>query len=75
MKALTAEQFAELSVGGRLKVLRLRANLTQLQLAAAVGLTRNTIGSMENGLWQRLSLGKLLAIAQVLQVNCGTVLD
>lgn len=39
-----------MSIGERLKAARLRANLTQAELAAKIGLTKGSIGNYEQGI-------------------------
>ena len=55
------DQAIEEELGGRLKVLRLRKNITQQELATATTLSLNTIKSLESG------RGKLSSIVAVLR--------
>lgn len=55
------------------KALRVRAGLTQSQLAAKAGVGDNTVWAAENG--KSLTEDKLRAIADALGVNLGAYID
>jgi len=59
-------------LGNRLKELRARANLTQAQLAEAVGVTRKTINTVENRVFVPTTI-LALKIAHVLGVSVEEV--
>jgi transcriptional regulator with XRE-family HTH domain len=58
------------SFGPRLRELRLRARLTQKQLAAKAGLTETGVGYLERGL-REPSWSTVVALAGALGVKCG----
>ena len=52
-----------MSIGDRLKAARLRANLTQAELAAKIGLTKGSIGNYEQG----ISFPNVTVLSQLLE--------
>lgn len=61
-------------LGSRVRELRLRANLTQQELADAVGVARTTIMRFESGSHD-LGSSRIRSIAQALQVPPGAIFD
>lgn len=62
-----------INFGKRLKNLRLQNNLTQLQLAEKLGLTKSVISAYENGL-RMPSYDILIAIARIFKVTTDYLL-
>lgn len=73
MKFTDASDLLWADIGGRIKTLRRDNNLSQRQLADAIGLSRVSISNIELGK-QRLVLDLLYRIAEVLDVNICTLL-
>ena len=63
-----SDQVIEAELGERFRALRLRRNLTQQQLADAVGLSLNSIKSLEAG---RGKLATVIAVLRELQALAG----
>jgi transcriptional regulator with XRE-family HTH domain len=75
MPAITKEKYRELyqKTGKQILELRLKAGLTQAQLAAAVSLTRTSITNIEKGR-QKIFLHTLFELAAALGADPGRVL-
>ena len=61
-------------LGINIKKYRDQKALSQNQLAELVGVTREYIADIERG-HKRISLKKLLAIADVLEIKCSDLVD
>jgi transcriptional regulator with XRE-family HTH domain len=61
-------------VGHRIKELRLRAGMTQRQVAQQLGVTDQQVHKIEKGI-NRVSAGKLLAIARLFDVPIADLFD
>ena len=59
-------------IGNKLKAARLRAHMTQAQLAAAAGLDQSAVSQIERGITGP-SLGTLKALAQALGVSAAAL--
>ena len=56
-------------IGIRLKAIRTRKGMSQNQLSIAAGVPRSTIGQVESGLQQSMSIENLIKIARALRVT------
>lgn len=61
-----------IAVGNHLKVWRAKHNLTQLELAEKIGVSRKTINTLERGVYTP-SIGLALRIATFFEVNVEQV--
>jgi transcriptional regulator with XRE-family HTH domain len=64
----------DIAIGRRIRIQRTLRNITQTQLANAIGITFQQIQKYEHGT-NRISAGKLLQIAHFLDVPVGTFFD
>lgn len=60
-------------IGNKLKEARINANITQEDLAAALGVQRTSIANIESGI-QRLPIHKLFALAVLLDVPAKSLM-
>lgn len=59
--------------GERLRQLRRQKSINQMQLAAALGLTQNSIGMMERG-YRGTTIEKLVQLSEFFQVSADYLL-
>jgi transcriptional regulator with XRE-family HTH domain len=64
----------DIAIGRRIRIQRTLRNITQTQLANAIGITFQQIQKYEHGT-NRISAGKLLQIAHFLEVPVGTFFE
>jgi len=60
-------------VSTRIKEARLKANMSQEELAKKSGITRQTISALENGTHRNVMTKTLIAIANALGVSLDTI--
>jgi transcriptional regulator with XRE-family HTH domain len=65
---------ADINVGGRLRVFRIRADMTQTDLGHALGLTFQQIQKYEKGT-NRIGAGRLETIAKIFKVPISAFFD
>lgn len=57
------------SIGSQIREARKSRRLSQKELASAVGMSRTTIGQIENGTVQEIGVRKLIRILEVLRLE------
>jgi transcriptional regulator with XRE-family HTH domain len=57
------------SIGKQIREVRKRRNLSQEQLAKALGMSRTTIGQIENGTVQEVGVRKLIRLLEFLELE------
>lgn len=63
-----------MGLGDRIREARIRADMTQQELASAIGAAQNTITNYERGIREPDAI-RLIAIARALGVTCDYLLD
>lgn len=66
---ITYDAFMLFTIGKKIRQVRKSRNISQGQLANAMGMSRTTIGQIENGTVQEIGVRKLIRVLEFLELE------